>query len=138
MEKNNGSVPGSFTDIRYNIFYSIGLFTAALIMIVIFLPVKGKDWYYELFLILALLLLIRGIYALTRSKYVRLDKQSKTVKIYDTPIFWARKYKYDRLFFKDKKLYREIDGKTEFINIQRYQYRKNDFEDFIVEVNKGV
>ena len=138
MGKNNGSVHGSLTDIRYNIFYSVGLFTAAIIMIVIFLIVKGKDWYYELFLILALLLLIRGIYALIRSKYVRLDKLSKTVKIYDTPIFWARKYKYDRLFFKDKKLYREIDGKTEFINILRYQCRKNDFEAFVMEVNKVV
>ena len=138
MEKENSSVPGSFTDIRYNLFYSIGLCLAAIIVIIILLIVKGENWYYDFLEVLALLLFVNGIYALIRSKYVRLDKQSKTVKIYDTPIFWARKYKYDRLFFKDKKLFSEINGKTEFINILQYQCRKDDLEAFITEVNKGV
>jgi ABC-type transport system involved in Fe-S cluster assembly fused permease/ATPase subunit len=138
MEKINGPVPGSFTDIRYNIFYSVGLSTVAIIMIVIYLLLKEKNWYYDFFLILAVLFLVYGISALIRTVYLRLDKQSKTVKINDNPIFWMRRYKYDRLFFNDNKLYREIDGKTEFININRYQCRKNDLEAFIVEVNKAV
>jgi hypothetical protein len=138
MEQVNDSVPGNFTNIRYNNFYSIGLAIAGIIMIVIFLTIKERNLYYDSFLILAVLFLVHGIYALIRTNYVRLDKQGKTVKIYDTPIFWARKYKYDRIFFKDKKLYREIDGKTEFIAIVRYQGRKIDFEAFVAEINKGV
>ena len=138
MGKNNGSVPGSFTDIRYNNFYSVGSSTAAIMMIVIYLLVKEKNLYFDFLLILGVLFLIYGISALIRINYVRLDKQNKTVKICDNPIFWTRKYKYDRLFFKDKKLYMEIEGKTEFINILGYQCRKNDFEAFVVEVNKGV
>jgi hypothetical protein len=138
MGKNNGSVPGSFTDIRYNNFYSVGSSTAAIIMIVIYLLVKEKNWYFDFLLILGVLFLVYGISALIRINYVKLDKQNKTVKICDNPIFWTRKYKYDRLFFENKKLYREIDGKTEFINIIRYRCRENDFEAFIVEVNKGV
>jgi hypothetical protein len=141
MEKNNVSVPGSFADIRYDIFYTAGLFIAALILIVIFLIVKG-NWqkhYYDIILILGLLLLIRGINALSSgNKYVRLDKQSKTIKIYDAHMFWAQKYKYDRLFFKGKKLCREIDGKTEYINITGFGCMKNDFKAFVAEVNKGV
>jgi hypothetical protein len=138
MEKTNGPIPESVTDIRYNIFYSVGLSTVGIIMIVISLLVKDKNWYYDFFLILAVLFLVYGFSALIRIVYVRLDKQSKTVKINDNPIFWMRKYKYDRLFFNDNKLYREIDGKTEFINIIRYKCRKNDLEAFIVEVNKEV
>jgi hypothetical protein len=138
MEKDNGSVSGSFIDIRFNIFYSVCLLIAAIIMLVIFLTVKEKAWYYDFFLILALLFLIHGFYALSGSKYVRLDKQSKTVKIYGLFGIAMRKYKYDRLFFKDKELYREIDGKTKFINLLRNQCRKNDFEAFVVEINKGL
>jgi hypothetical protein len=138
MGKDNGSEHGIFTDIRFNTFYSVCMFIAAIIMIVIFLTAKEKNWYHEFFLILAILFLIHSIYAFTGSKYVRLDKQSKTVKIYGPFGFAARKFKYDSLFFKGRELYREIDGKTKFINIQRYQCRKKDFEVFVVEVNKGV
>lgn len=134
MEKENGSIPGGFTDIRFNIFYFVCIFIIAIIMIGIFLTVKEKNWYYYFFLILAVLFFVHGIGALIGSKYVRLDKQSKTVKIYGPYGFVARKYKYDRLFFKDKELYREIDGKTKFINILRYQCRKKDLEAFIMEI----
>jgi len=138
MEQANDSLPGSSVYIRYNDFYSIGLSVAGITMVLISLTIKERNLYYDSFLILAVLLLVHGIYALNRRNYIRLDKQNKTVKIFDTPIFWARKYKYDRLFFKDKKLYREIDGKTELIAIVRYQCRKDDFDAFIEEINKGV
>jgi hypothetical protein len=138
MEQANDSLPGSSAYIRYNDFYSIGLSVAGITMVLISLTIKERNLYYDSFLILAVLLLVHGIYALNRRNYIRLDKQNKTVKIFDTPIFWARKYKYDRLFFKDKKLYREIDGKTELIAIVRYQCRKDDFDAFIEEINKGV
>ena len=123
--------------IRFNPVYTAVLFTTATILIVIFLTGIGKKW-DNYFLILSIILMIHGIYTLLRNKYVRLDKKNKTVKVYDTPVFWARKYKYDRLFFTDKKLYSEIEGKTEFINIQRFQCRNEDFEALIEEVNKGV
>jgi hypothetical protein len=138
MEQVNDSAPGSFIYIRYNDFYSIGLSVAGITMILIFLMIKERNLLYDSLLIFAVLLLVHGIYALNRSNYVRLDKQNKTIRIYDTPIFWARKYKYNRLFFKDNKLFRDLDGKTEFINIVRYQCRKDDFDAFIEEINKGV
>jgi hypothetical protein len=137
MEKHRGSSPEKPMVIRYNVFYTAGIFTVAIIMLGLFLTVREKGWFNSFFLILSVLLFIRGIYALLRSKYVRLDNQTKTVKVYDTPIFWARKYKYDRLLFNDGKIYREIDGKTEYINIIRHQCRKDDFEAFIREINKG-
>jgi hypothetical protein len=137
MKKNSSSESGSFTDIRFNVFYSVCLFVAAIIMTVIFLTVKERSWYYDFFIILAVLFLIHGISALIGSKYVRLDKHGKIVKIYGTFGFVASRYKYDRLFFKDKELYREIEGKTKFINILRYQCRKEDLDAFIDEVNKS-
>ena len=138
MEKDNSSVPRSFTDIRFNIYYVILLFIVSFIMIGIFLTVKEKSWYDDFFLILPILFLVHGIVVLTGSKYIRLDKQSKTIKIYGPFGFAARNYSYDRLFFKDNELYREIDGKTKFLNIVRYQCSKDDLEAFIAEVNKGV
>jgi hypothetical protein len=138
MEKENDLVPESFTYIRYNIYYSVGLSIAAIILILISLTIKGKVWYSNFFLIAGVIFIIHGIYALIRSKYVTLDKQRKTVKVYNTPIFWARKYKYDNLFFKDKVLWSEFNGQTEEIFILHYQCRKDDFEAFVAEVNKGV
>ena len=138
MEKVNDSAPASFTYIRYNIFYSVGLIIAAIILILISATVEGSVYYHNFFLITGVLSFIHGIYAFIRSKYVTLDKQKKTVKVYNTPIFWARKYKYDHLFFKDKVLWSEFNGDTLEIFISRYQCRKDDLEAFITEVNKGV
>jgi hypothetical protein len=138
MEENKSSVPENVTVIRYNILYSVCMLIAAIIMIIIFMIAKEKEWYYDFFLILAVLFLFDSIYALIRGKYVWLDKQNKTVKIYNTPIFPARKYKYDHLFFKGNRLYCETGGENEFINILRYQCRKDDYEAFVAEVNKGV
>ncbi|MGD0756461.1 MAG: hypothetical protein ABR927_15525 [Bacteroidales bacterium] len=138
MEHDNSSVSGSYTDIRFNAFYFVCVFIIAIIMMIGFLQtLKGKDWLSILFLILALIAFIHGIYALTRNKYIRLDKHSKKVIIYGFCGIAVRKYKYDRLFFKDKELYREYEGKTKFINILRSQCRKDDFEAFVVDVNKG-
>jgi hypothetical protein len=138
MEHDNSSVSGSYTDIRFNAFYFACVFIIAIIMMIGFLQtLKGKDWLSILFLILALIAFIHGIYALTRNKYIRLDKHSKKVIIYGFCGIAVRKYKYDRLFFKDKELYREYEGKTKFINILRSQCRKDDFEAFVVDVNKG-
>jgi hypothetical protein len=138
MEQDNSSLSGSYTDIRFNAFYFICVFIIAIITMIGFLQnLKGKDWLSILFLILALIAFIHGIYALTRNKYIRLDKHSKKVIIYGFCGLAVRKYKYDRLFFKDKELYREYDRKTKFINILRSQCRKDDFEAFVVEVNKG-
>jgi hypothetical protein len=137
MDKEHDSAPESFTYIRYNIFYSIGLSTAAIILIITSLTINGNVWYHNFFLISGVLSFIHGIYALIRSKYVTLDKQRKNVKVYNTPIFWGRKYKYDHLFFKDKVLWSEFKGETVEIFISHYQCRKDDFEAFVVEVNKG-
>jgi hypothetical protein len=138
MEKYRGSLNQSFTDIRFNIFYSVCTIIIAIILVAIFFTQKENDWYYEFFLILALLFLIQGIYGLTISRYVRLDKENKLVKIYTLYGFAARTYKYERLFFKDNELYREYDGKQKMINILRFQCRKKDYETFVEEVNKGV
>jgi hypothetical protein len=138
MEKVNSSVQGGITNIRFNTYYSVSLIIVAVILTVLFLRVKEKDWYYILFLIFAVLFIINGVYALTGSKYVGLDKQNKQVIVYGFFGIALRKYKYDRLFFNDKELYREIHGKTKFINILRSQCKRNDLESFIAEVNKGV
>jgi hypothetical protein len=138
MEQEKSSVSGSLKDIRFNAFYFVYVFIIAIIGILGFLQtLKGKDWLSILFLILALIAFIHRISALTRNKYIRLDKQSKRIIIYGFCGIALRKYKYDRLFFKDKELYREYGGKTKFINILRSQCRKDDFEAFVVEVNKG-
>jgi hypothetical protein len=101
------------------------------------MTIKEEEWYYYFFLILPLLFIVQAIGALSGSKYVRLNKKSKTIIIYGPYGFVVRKYKFDRLFFKDKELYREVEGRDKFINLMRYQCRKNDLEAFIVEVNKG-
>ena len=138
MEQDKSSLSGNFTDIRFNAFYFVCLFIIAIIMLIgFFLTLQEKDWLTILFLILALIAFIHRISALTRNKYIRLDKQSKRIIIYGFCGIALRKYKYDRLFFKDKELYREYGGKTKFINILRSQCRKDDFEAFVVEVNKG-
>lgn len=138
MEKENDSAPENYTYIRYNIFYSAGLIIAAIILVLISSTIEGKVWYNNFLLIIGVIFFIHGIYAIIRSKYITLDKQRKTVKVYNTPIFWARKYKYDHLFFKDKVLWSEFNGETVEIFLSRYQCRKDDFEAFIMEVNKGV
>jgi hypothetical protein len=103
-----------------------------------FLTLKEKDFLSILFLILSLIILISSIYSLNKNKYIRLDKQNKRIIKYGFCGLAIRKYKYDRLFFKDKELYREYNGKTKFINILRSQCMKDDFEAFVVEVNKKV
>jgi hypothetical protein len=139
MEKGNSSEKGSITNIRFNILYPVCVIIIAILLTVIFIRVKEKDWYnYIPLLVFALLFIIQAIYSLTGGKYVGLDKQNKKVIIYGLFGIAVRKYKYDRLFFKGKELYREIDGKTKFINIMRSQCRKDDLEAFVVEVNKGV
>ena len=140
MEKSNSSEKGSITIIRVNILYTVCVVIIAIFMAVVFIiKAKEKDWYsYLPLLVFALLFLIQGIYSLKGSKYVGLDKQNKKVIIYGLFGIAMRKYKYDRLFFKGKELYREIDGETKFINIARYQCRKYDLEAFVVEVKKEV
>jgi hypothetical protein len=137
MEKDNSSVTADFIDIRFNHFYVVSIFIAAVILLVIIMTTKGEEWYYYFFLILPVLFFVHAIGALSGSKYVRLDKQTKTVIIYGPYGFVVRKYKFDRLFFKDKELYREVEGRDKLINIMRYQCRKNDLSAFIVEVSKG-
>ena len=137
MEQDKSSLSGNFTDIRFNAFYFVCLFIIAIIMLIgFFLTLQEKDWLTILFLILALIAFIQGIYSSTRNKYIRLDKQSKRIIKYGFCGIAMRKYTYDHLVFKDKELYMEYGGKTKFINILRPQCKKDDFEAFIVEVNK--
>jgi uncharacterized integral membrane protein len=140
MEQGNSSEKGSITFIRVNVYYSVGVFIIAVLLAVIFIiKAKEKDWYnYLPWLVFALLFIIQAIYSLTGSKYVGLDKQNKKVIIYGFFGIALRKYKYDRLFFRNKELYSEYEGKTKFINILDSQCRKDDLEAFVVEVNKGI
>ena len=88
MDENNFSTEENSTVIRYNVLYTVGLFIFSIVLMGIFLSIAGKNW-DKYFLILSLILLTHGIYALVRNKYVRVDKKSKIIKIYDTPVFWV-------------------------------------------------
>ncbi len=138
MKKDSISEPGIFVDIRFSRGFSIILFIVAAIMLILYIRGKQQEWYDHLYLISALVLFINGISPYLSRRYVRLDKSNKKVNIYTVFGIVARAYKYDRLFFREMSLYREIGGKTRFINILRSQCVKDDFNNFVKEVNNGV
>jgi len=151
MEKERSSHSENYIDIRYNKIY-IG-FTALLAIIFFTILFISKDddgtsilislsqnrsWGFYFIIIVCLIFLGQIIFALGGARYVRLDKQAKKVIVYGSFFIPAWKYKFERLFFKGKGLYREINGKIKFINIIYFQCRKDDFEAFVNEINKDL
>jgi len=137
MENENVTPAKNFIDVRYSKYYSISqLVISGILLIPVVTSGTDKEYLYYFCIILALIFVSQGIYSLLGGKTIRLDIKNKNLKKYSFYGSVGWNYKYDRLFFMGKELYRELDGKIKFINILPVECNKKDLEVLIAEVNK--
>jgi hypothetical protein len=125
-------------DVRYCKRFWISMFAGAGGFLVITLLSGPTGLFWLIYCIVFVLIFVGlGIYSLTGGKALSLDKTNKVLHKYIFYGLTSSKYKYDRLFFKGNKLYREIDGKVKFIELRSIDYNKNDLEILNSEIRKG-
>lgn len=138
MEAIDGSTDNQIIDVRYNKRHWISMFIAASFFIVLIILAGWHDLFWVFYsIIFAAALSGQGFYAIKGGKSIRLDKKNKVLHKYTLYGLTSFKYRYDRLFFKGKKLFREIDGKVKFIEIRSIDNRKDDIEVLYSEILKG-
>jgi hypothetical protein len=136
MGNVNKVSPEGYVYVRYNLTYSIFMFLAG-IGFVIWPLLSDKEGFIKYyFLLLGLIFLIHGIYAISCRKYIRYDPQGKIISFFGLFEFINRKVQYDNLFFRGKDLFRVIKGKMRYINIIRSQCNKEDLDFLFQEIKK--
>ena len=138
MEEFIGSTGNEIIDVRYSKRHWISMFIAAAFFLILPIMVGYHDLFWLIYAIVFILIFAgQGLYALKGGKSMRLDRKNKILYKYIVYGLASWKYKYDRLFFRGRLLYREINGKTKFIEIRSMDYNKDDLEVLISEINKG-
>jgi hypothetical protein len=134
MENETSQEVKDFIDVRYNKVYGIIVTILSLALFIVALCPEKYDVSYYILIGVAIILIAFGINSLAGKRYFRHDRLNKMVIIYAGFGFISQKYKYDKLYLKDNRLYREIDGKEKLINIIRYQCNQTDLKAFIKEI----
>jgi len=125
-----------FIEIRFGLAYSILiLIISVLIAFIGYLAKNGDTVLKYIMYGMSLLTLIHGIYAISGGKYIKFDSDEKKLKIYGLFGIMERYIRFDELKFEGKDLYRKIDGKRKYVNLQRFHCNKEDFKRFIDLVN---
>jgi hypothetical protein len=138
MKNENESSPDEYTDVRYNLVYSIFIIFFGIAAVGwAFLP--GRDPFIKYyFIFIGLMLLSHGLYGLSGGRYVRFDQKGKKIIFSGFLAIIKRTVKYEKLFFQGKDLYRVRDGKNRYINLIRYQCMKSDLNKLIQQVKEGI
>jgi hypothetical protein len=128
MEIKKDRSAEEFVDVRFNLAYSIIIIIAgAAFAAWALLP--GRDLFLKYyFVILGIIILCHGIYAISGAKYFTFDRNGKQFIFFRFFGFMKSSVRYDRLFFRGKELYRVFNNKTRYINLIRYQCRKRDLD----------
>jgi hypothetical protein len=138
MGNENKVSPEGYVDVRYNLTYSVFMLLAG-IGFVIWPLLSDKEGFMKYYLLLlGLIFLIHGVYAISGRKYIRYDPQGKIISFFGLLELINRKVKYDNLFFRGKDLFRVIKGKTRFINVIRSQCNKEDLDFLFQEIKKDI
>jgi hypothetical protein len=136
MKNKKTLLPEGCIEVRHNLIYSITVFLFGFAFIV--LPILFfSTTLRTLFIFLGVLMVFYGLGAIFGGRYVRYNPLKKELifsTLYDNEY---RTIKYDKLFFKGKSLYREINGKTKYIFLLRFQCNKQDLDILFQEINKG-
>ncbi len=137
MKNGNDPSVNGYTDVRFNLIYSICMILVGIVFVVWAL-LPGREAFQKYwFLIFGVILLVHGVTAISGSRYIRYDPHGKKIIFSGLLASIHRTVKYDKLFFKDKDLYRVINGKTRYINLIRSQCNRKDLYNLIQEINKG-
>ena len=97
---------------------------------------EGNDRILKyLIYLMALLSFIQGIYAISGGKFIRYDPGAKRIKFYGLGII-ERSVRFDKLLIEGNDLYREINSRRRYINLQRYQCNKEDLKKFMDAVKQ--
>ncbi|MBN2632318.1 MAG: hypothetical protein JXR66_02105 [Bacteroidales bacterium] len=136
MKTDKQSQPGNCIEIRFNLAYSV-LFFIISVLLAIIAYVSTSDDKVIKYLIYAMSLFsfIQGIYAVSGGKFIKYDPDVKKLKVYGLFGIMERSIRFDKLTFEGKDLYREVDGKRKYVNLQRYRCNKEDINKFIDAVN---
>jgi hypothetical protein len=134
MENTTSQELKNFTDVRYNKVYGIVITVLSVALLIFTLLSEQNDIFYYVLIGVDLILIAFGLNSLIGKRYFRHDKQNKMVIIYAGFGSISQRYKYDRLYLKNRRLYREIDGKEKFINIIIMQCNRADLEAFTKEI----
>lgn len=136
MGNENRVSPERYIDVRYNLTYSVFMLLAG-IGFVIWPLLSDKEGFMKYyFLLIGLIFLIHGVYAISGRKYIRYDPQGKIISFFGLLELINRKVKYDNLFFRGKDLFRVVKGKVRFINVIRSQCNKEDLDLLFQEIKK--
>jgi hypothetical protein len=136
METDTQPNPGASIEIRFNLTYSILILIISVVLVLIAYVSKSDDKVIKYLIYgMSFLNLIHGIYAVTGGKFIKFDPDARRLKFYGLIGLIERSIRFDKLTFEGKDLYREINGKRKYVNLQRYQCNKEDFIKFMNTVN---
>jgi hypothetical protein len=136
MGNENKVSPEGYVNVRYNLTYSIFMLLAGIGFFIWPLLSDKKEFMKYYLLLLGLIFLIHGLYAISGRKYIRYDPQGKVISFFGLLELINRKVKYDNLFFRGKDLFRVVKGKVRFINVIRSQCNKEDLDFLFQEIRK--
>ena len=134
----NKLTPEGSIDVRHNLSFSISVLILGFAFIV--LPILFfRSTFIMLFIFMSLgvPMAFYGLCAIFGGRYLRYSPLRKELVFSTLSENKYRTIKYDRLFFKGKSLYREINGKTKYIFLLQSQCNKKDFDILVQEINKG-
>jgi disulfide bond formation protein DsbB len=136
METDTLSTPRNCIEIRFGLGYSILILIISVLLALIAYVSKSDDKVSKYLIYgMSLLSFIQGIYAVSGGKFIKYDPNVKKLKFYGLFRIMERSIRFDKLTFEGKDLYREVDGKRKYVNLQRYQCNREDIDKFIDSVN---
>lgn len=136
METDKQHQLGNCIEIRFNLAYSILILLISVFLALIAFVSKSDDKVIKyLIYAMSFLSLIQGIYAVSGRKFIKYDPNVKKLKFYGLFGIMERNIRFDKLTFEGKDLYREVDGRRKYVNLQRYQCNRGDIMKFIDAVN---
>lgn len=137
MESVKVASPERFINVKFNLLYSLLMILFGIAFVVWALWPERDVFLKYYFLILGLIVLTHGIYAISGGRYFKYYPDDKKIVFSGLFMIIGRTVKFDKLFIKDKDLYRVINGKMRYINLIKYQCNKKDLGIFFQEINKG-
>ena len=129
--------PEGCIDVRHNVSYSISVLILGFAFVVLPILFFHSTFLRFIFIFLGVTMAFYGLCAIFGGRYLRYDPLKKELVFSTLSENTYRTIKYDKLFFKGKSLYREINGKTKYIFLLELQCNKKDFDILVQEINKG-
>jgi len=137
MESVKDTSQEGFINVKFNLTYSVLMILFGIVFVIWALWPDRDLFLKYYFLVLGLIVLAHGIYAISGGRYFRYFPEDKKIVFSGLFMIIGRTVKFDKLFIKGKDLYRVINGKVRYINLIKYQCNKKDLDILFQEINKG-